>query len=88
MAASTGICGRTRPFRVIAARAAPEEQPVDPLTTRERMTRAVARRQADRVPIMDALWRTTIERWRQEGLPEDVSWESADAVGAKGGEGA
>jgi len=30
-------------------------------------------READRVPMMDSPWASTVARWRREGLPEDVS---------------
>jgi uroporphyrinogen decarboxylase len=30
----------------------------------------------DRVPLMDSYWETTVERWRGEGLPPDVSPEA------------
>jgi uroporphyrinogen decarboxylase len=33
-----------------------------------------AHQQADRIPIVDSPWRTTIERWHGEGMPEDVSY--------------
>jgi uroporphyrinogen decarboxylase len=31
-------------------------------------------READRVPIIDAPWPATIERWRREGMPEDADF--------------
>ncbi|MGQ9698637.1 MAG: hypothetical protein ACUVRO_11675, partial [Armatimonadota bacterium] len=31
-------------------------------------------READRIPIIDSPWRTTIERWHREGMPEGVSF--------------
>ncbi len=31
-------------------------------------------RDADRIPIIDGPWRSTIERWRREGMPEDVNF--------------
>ena len=42
------------------------------MTHRERVRTAIAREQPDRVPIMDAAWRETVQRWRREGLPADV----------------
>jgi uroporphyrinogen decarboxylase len=45
------------------------------LTTRERMQRMVEHRDADRAPIIDLPWASTIERWHSEGLPEGVAWE-------------
>ncbi|MCY2927153.1 MAG: hypothetical protein NT031_17310, partial [Planctomycetota bacterium] len=44
------------------------------MTTRERFQRVFQHRQADRVPIIDSPWGTTIERWRREGLPEGVDF--------------
>jgi len=44
------------------------------MTGRERFQRMFEHREADRVPIIDAPWSATIERWRREGLPENVSW--------------
>jgi hypothetical protein len=29
--------------------------------------------EADRVPITESLWVSTVQRWREEGLPEDIS---------------
>jgi len=46
-----------------------------PLSSRDRVRRAIARKEPDRVPVMDAPWQATIKRWRREGLPEDVSPE-------------
>lgn len=31
-------------------------------------------READRIPIIDGPWAATIERWRSEGMPENVDW--------------
>ena len=45
------------------------------LTTRERMARTYEHREADRVPIFDFPWTSTIERWRREGMPPGVCWE-------------
>ncbi len=44
------------------------------LTSCERFQRMFEHREADRVPIIDSPWGATIERWRREGLPEDVSF--------------
>jgi uroporphyrinogen decarboxylase len=44
------------------------------MTTHERMSRMYAHREADRIPFSDYPWRTTIERWQREGMPEDVSY--------------
>jgi len=44
------------------------------LTSHERFRRMYEHREADRVPIVDGPWEATIERWRREGMPEDVSF--------------
>lgn len=44
------------------------------MTTFERMTRMYDHRDADRVPVIDGPWGTTIERWHREGMPTDVSF--------------
>ena len=44
------------------------------MTTRQRMTRMFEHRDADRVPITDSPWGSTLARWRREGLPEGVPW--------------
>ena len=44
------------------------------MTTYERMKRMYEHRDADRVPITDSPWASTLERWRREGLPEGVDW--------------
>jgi uroporphyrinogen decarboxylase len=42
-------------------------------------------READRVPITETPWGTTVERWRREGLPEDASvGEFFELDGARG----
>ena len=43
------------------------------MTTHQRMTRMLAHQEADRVPITDSPWGSTLERWRREGMPKDVS---------------
>ena len=43
------------------------------MTSHERMTRMYERREADRVPVTDTPWASTVERWHREGMPEDVS---------------
>ncbi len=42
------------------------------MTSKERFARMFAHRDADRIPIIDEPWTATIERWRREGMPEDV----------------
>lgn len=44
------------------------------MTTHQRMTRMYEHREADRVPIIDSPWRSTVERWHQQGLPQGVSY--------------
>jgi len=44
------------------------------MTAHERFSRMYAHQEADRIPIADSPWRTTIDRWYAEGLPEDVSY--------------
>ncbi len=45
------------------------------MTTRERFLRMYQHRQADRVPIIDCPWETTIQRWHREGLPIGTNFE-------------
>ncbi len=45
------------------------------MTGAERIRAVLAGRRPDRVPICDAWWQTTLDRWRAEGLPADVSPE-------------
>jgi uroporphyrinogen decarboxylase len=33
-----------------------------------------AHREADRVPIVDQPWPTTVDRWRREGLPTNMDY--------------
>ncbi|GIX07958.1 MAG: uroporphyrinogen decarboxylase [Candidatus Poribacteria bacterium] len=42
-------------------------------TPRERIRAALNHEEADRVPIHDTVWGTTLARWRREGMPPDVS---------------
>jgi len=44
------------------------------MTSHERFQRMYEHREADRVPIIDIPWGATIERWRREGMPENVSF--------------
>ena len=46
----------------------------DKLTSRERFSRIYQHKEADRVPIADGPWGTTIERWKREGMPDNISW--------------
>jgi len=43
------------------------------MTSRERVGKALRHERPDRVPIYEAFWEATTNRWRQEGLPADVS---------------
>ncbi len=44
------------------------------MTTHERMRRMYAHKEADRVPVRDAPWGSTVERWRREGLPDGADY--------------
>mgnify|MGYP000883678232 FL=1 len=44
------------------------------MTTHERFTRMFQHREADRVPIYDSPWSSTIERWQAEGMPKGVDY--------------
>ncbi len=59
------------------------------LTSHERFRRMYEHRDADRVPVHDSPWHTTIERWRREGMPEDVFWVDyfdLDLIASVGGD--
>ncbi|MEW6355551.1 MAG: uroporphyrinogen decarboxylase family protein [Planctomycetota bacterium] len=43
------------------------------MTSRERVLAAIEHKEADRIAVHDSPWRTAIERWRKEGLPEKES---------------
>lgn len=43
------------------------------MTSRERILAVVNHEEPDRIPLHDSPWASTIERWHQEGLPEDTS---------------
>lgn len=43
------------------------------MTSRERVLKALNHEEGDRIPIHDTPWAATIKRWREEGLPADVS---------------
>ena len=45
-----------------------------PMTSHERFKRMFEHREADRIPMRGSPWGTTTERWRREGLPEDVDF--------------
>ena len=44
------------------------------MTTWERFKRTFEHREADRIPITDDPWFTTVRRWNQEGLPQNTDW--------------
>ena len=49
------------------------------MTQKERFNRTLQFKSADRPPFMEiALWEQTVERWREEGLPDDAA--SADLL--------
>lgn len=43
------------------------------MTSYERILLALQHREADRIPIHDSYWGTTLTRWRGEGLPDNCS---------------
>lgn len=43
------------------------------MTSRERVCLALQHKEADRIPIHDSPWGTTVARWHKEGLPEGES---------------
>jgi len=43
------------------------------MTSRERFRLVYEHKEPDRVPRLESPWGSTVERWRREGLPEDVS---------------
>jgi len=44
------------------------------MTSYERFKRIYNHQEADRIPIIDIPWKSTIERWHREGMPGDVSF--------------
>lgn len=46
------------------------------MTSRERIGRMYEHREADRIPLFDSPWPSTVERWHAEGLPQGVSPET------------
>jgi uroporphyrinogen decarboxylase len=49
-------------------------------TSRERIQCMFDHREADRIPIVDSPWGSTVERWRREGMPEGVDFEDFFAI--------
>jgi uroporphyrinogen decarboxylase len=45
------------------------------MTSRERVGLCLRHQRPDRVPIHESFWEATVNRWRTEGLPADVSAE-------------
>ena len=44
------------------------------LTTRERMKRAYAHKESDRVPMIDVPWSSTLARWQRDGMPREADF--------------
>lgn len=44
------------------------------MTTHERVMRMYNHQEADRVPVIDSPWPSTIERWIHQGMPGNVDW--------------
>ncbi|MDO8587299.1 MAG: hypothetical protein Q7T82_09690 [Armatimonadota bacterium] len=42
------------------------------MTSKERILAAINHREADRVPMWENYWGSTMTRWRSEGLPENA----------------
>ncbi|MDA0746389.1 MAG: hypothetical protein O2954_07710 [bacterium] len=42
------------------------------MTSRERVKMALSRKQTDRIPVHDTIWRATLSRWHREGLSEEI----------------
>lgn len=47
---------------------------MDKMTCRERFLRMFDHKEADRVPIIDSPWASTLARWHREGMPENCSY--------------
>jgi uroporphyrinogen decarboxylase len=44
------------------------------MNSHERFKRMYEHKDADRIPVIDGPWGSTIERWQREGMPSDVDW--------------
>lgn len=44
------------------------------MTSKERFARMFAHLEADRIPIIDSPWKTTVDRWRREGMPDGANY--------------
>lgn len=42
-------------------------------SSRERVLTTLKHKNADRIPIQDSPWGSTVDRWRAEGLPSGIS---------------
>ena len=57
------------------------------MTSRQRFGCVFEHKEPDRVPILDTPWSSTLERWRQEGMPADVElaeffgWDRIGSIG-------
>lgn len=47
---------------------------MDKMTSHERFKRILEHKEADRIPIWDFPWPTTISRWHDEGFPENADF--------------
>lgn len=58
------------------------------MTIKERFALIINHKEADRIPICDTVWETTVTRWHREGLPKEKSphdyfgYDSWVAIGA------
>ncbi|HET7768495.1 MAG TPA: uroporphyrinogen decarboxylase family protein [Chloroflexota bacterium] len=43
------------------------------MNNRERIALTLAHKEPDRVPVHDTVWTATVDRWRGEGFPDDVT---------------
>ncbi len=41
------------------------------MTSKERIVLTLKHQEADRIPVLDTIWNTTLSRWKQEGFPAD-----------------
>ena len=44
------------------------------MTSKERIARMYAHKEADRIPILDTPWAGTVRRWQKEGMPVGMDW--------------
>jgi|SaaInl4_135m_RNA_FD_contig_41_2107137_length_2049_multi_4_in_0_out_0_2 uroporphyrinogen decarboxylase len=43
------------------------------MTSRDRIRAALDHKETDRIPIHDSPWNATLNRWRREGMPDDIT---------------